>query len=132
MALAASLAEVERRQKVLEAWKVFVKAEVERRWQGFIGTQTSVKGIERFREQLAQLDRRELELALEVEKAQKEVETRRSDLAKAKAERLARAKAREKLEQHRNIWQAEVAKEEERLEDQELEDYNRPTTDPQL
>jgi hypothetical protein len=109
-----------------------MKAEAERRWLAILGTKTSVKGLELFREKLAQLDRRELDLTTELETAIREVESRISELDKAKFERLTRSKAREKLEQHRKIWQDEAAKEEQRLEDQEMEDYNRPSMDPQF
>ncbi|MDR2366678.1 MAG: type III secretion protein [Deltaproteobacteria bacterium] len=124
--LKEALAQEEKAQNALEKWRQYVIDETERRWGSLLGTKTDTQGLLGFRGGLNDLGLREAEFEARVLEAQKVTQDKREDARKAREELSARRRAKEKLESHREVWQAEEAKETERLEGLELEEYTRP------
>jgi hypothetical protein len=124
--LAEALAFERRALERLEEWRRHIEVESQRRWDALIGAKTSTKGLEEFRAGLAALSAREAELEAELNKAGRDVADRRADVAKAREELLARRRALEKLQRHRETWLAVEAAEVERQEGLEMEEFTRP------
>ncbi|MDR2302070.1 MAG: type III secretion protein [Deltaproteobacteria bacterium] len=124
--LKEALAQEERAKNALEKWREYVIAETERRWGTLLGTQTDTKGLTGFREGLTELGLREADFEAKVLEAQKVTQEKRDEVLKAREELAARRRAKEKLESHREAWKVEEAKETERLEGLELEEFARP------
>ncbi|MDR2385995.1 MAG: type III secretion protein [Deltaproteobacteria bacterium] len=125
-ALKQALAQEERAQKALDKWRQYVIEETERRWSGLLGRPTDSQGLTGFREGLSDLALREADFVEKVLQAQKVTQEKRDQLVAAREELVARRRAKEKLESHRELWLAEAAKESERQEGLELEEYSRP------
>ena len=128
--LAAAQAEERRLANKLADYRARKEAEKDRRWGRFLGSKTTLEGLDNFKEGLAALDRREADLEMELEEAAQAVRKALTEEENAQQELLARTKAREKLERHREIWLAAEALERERLEALEMEEFTRPATGP--
>jgi type III secretion protein O len=129
-ALGEALAEAERRETILERWRIVMAEETERRWAALLGTKKTLEQLDDFRAGLGELVRREMALAQDAADAREIVEKRRTELTEAKEARLACLRAKVKMERHRDLWLAEELKEEERLEGLELEEFTRPSATP--
>ena len=116
----------QKRRAELEEYRSWWPQEVDRRYDAIMGENLNLADLDRFKEGLAALADGELNCQMAVVNAQREVEAREAEAAKAReAVALARREAA-KIEAHRDIWQAEARKEAERQEDLELEEFHPP------
>ncbi|MDR1546863.1 MAG: YscO family type III secretion system apparatus protein [Deltaproteobacteria bacterium] len=129
-AAAAAAAEEERRALELARWRLFRQEETERRWAALLGIGQTLGQLDDFRAGLGELSRQELALAEALEEAAQRTAARRAELAAARQARLALNQAKEKLERHRELWADEEAKEQQRLESLEMEEFARPSLVP--
>ncbi|MDR2892011.1 MAG: type III secretion protein [Deltaproteobacteria bacterium] len=122
-ALLAARQETLLHRKALEDYLLWRKEEEERRYQAILGQEMPRREMEIFKSGIAALRDKDAILLEAVEAAQK---------AEAEAARLRdeavkilqqRRKDKEKIEAHREIWQSGEAKEAERREDLEMEEF---------
>jgi type III secretion protein O len=113
------------RAKALEDYILWRQEEEERRYQSIMRKDMSRKDLDEFKAGLGELRDRESSLAEELALAQKAEE----DALKAQEqalEKLRRArKETEKISAHKEIWLAEEAREAERREDLEMEEFSK-------
>lgn len=123
-ALIAARQETVERQRAFDEYLVWRKEEEERRYLEILGQEMSLKELDEFKAGLAALRDKDavlLEAVTLARKAEEEAEKARD----AAAEALKRArKDKEKISAHKDIWQAQEAKEKERLEDLEMEEFS--------
>jgi hypothetical protein len=126
--LRVALAEEAKAKDDLDAYRKKVQIETERRWANLLGSETKASGLLDFREGLAELDRRIADFEIKLIEAQKVAQDKRLEAEKARLELIARRKAKEKLESHRQTWLEAEAIEDERLEGLEIEEFSRPAS----
>jgi hypothetical protein len=122
-ALKAAALETEKRRRELESYQRWRAEEIERRYQSIMGREMSLRDLDEFKASLARLDSEELrkqQAALEAEKLE---EAARADLRRARAKLTQAARAKRKILSHRDQWLEGVTREEERLQDLELEEF---------
>jgi hypothetical protein len=122
-ALKAAALETEKRRREFESYRRWRGEEVERRYQSIMGREMSLRDLDEFKASLARLDLEEQmkrQAALEAEKLQ---EAAWADLRKARATLNLAMRAKRKILSHRDQWLEGVAREEERLQDLELEEF---------
>jgi hypothetical protein len=118
--------EREARAEKLERYRERMVKEKEQKWTKIMGATMKMEGLDKFWVELAEIDRREVSLEKDLMDAQKNETLAQEATQKAKGDSLACHKALEKLIKHRQIWQAEVDKENARLEDLEAEEFKTP------
>jgi type III secretion protein O len=121
--LAEAGRETETRRQELAAYRLWREAEVQRRYQAIMGQILSQSDLYEFNSGLAWLDTQEQARAESVVEAEKLEQKAKESLEKARTELREAAKAREKISRHREIWLEGAAREAERLEDLELEEF---------
>jgi type III secretion protein O len=98
--------------------------EEERRYQARLFTEMSLNDLDAFKADLLALRDRENSLAEELVQAEKAAEDALQVREQAHQGLLRARRESEKIEVHRNIWLAEEAKEAERREDVEMEEFS--------
>ena len=117
--------EVGRRQAELERYRVWRQEEEERRYAAiaYLGASLSLEEVANFRASLGALATGEQERFQAVRQAEEQVRQQEQAVAGAqRAVALARREAA-KIEKHRDIWQENAKREQEHLEDLELEEF---------
>lgn len=123
--------ETDRRLQVLEEYRAWWPAEVDRRYDAVIHDGQSGQGmnpeaLDAFRAGLAALADGELVREAAVAEA-REAEKAAAAAVAAAREAVARARREAaKIEAHRDIWNEQARKEAERQEDRELEEFHAP------
>jgi type III secretion protein O len=123
LALRAALEAEKHCQRELEAYRIWRREEMERRYQAIMGREMSLKDMDDFKAGLAALADKELALEETARQAAQEVEAARLRLKETRAARLDADRARLKIVYHRDQWLAEQLKVQERAEDLELEEF---------
>ena len=118
--------EVGRRQAELERYRVWRQEEEERRYAAILGASLSLEEVANFRASLGALASGEQERFQAVRQAE---QVRQQEQAVAGAQRAVALARREaaKIEKHRDIWQENAKREQEHLEDLELEEFATPS-----
>ncbi len=112
-----------KKKQELEDYKVWRHKEEERRYQELFRQQHSLEQIQKFNSGIKNLYVKEFEIEEEVKKAEVAITKAKEVYENAVQEEQTSRKKLQKLESHQEIWQAEQRKYEERMEDQELEDF---------
>lgn len=125
--LAQAREEAERRQAELERYRIWRQEEEERRYAVILGACLSLDEVADFRASLGALAAGELERFQAVRQAEEQVRQQEQSVINAQgAVALARREAA-KIEKHRDIWQENARREQEYLEDLELEEFAGPS-----
>lgn len=122
-ALLAARQETLARRKILEDYLVWRKKEEDRRYQEILGKEMSRQDLDVFKSGVAALREKDnalLEAVEEACRAEEEAARRRDDAAKTLK---LRRKDKEKIDVHREIWRVGEAREAERREDLEMEEF---------
>ena len=120
-------AEVGRRQAELERYRIWRQEEEERRYAAILGASLSLEEVADFRASLGMLATGEQERFQAVRQAEEQVRQQEQAVTDAqRAVALARREAA-KIEKHRDIWQENAKREQEHLEDLELEEFATPS-----
>jgi hypothetical protein len=122
-ALLAARQETLARRKALEDYLIWRKAEEDRRYQGILGKEMPRREMDEFKAGIAALREKDNILMAALEEARKAEEeaARHRDEA---AEKLKQCrKDKEKIDTHREIWKVGEAREAERREDLEMEEF---------
>ena len=122
-ALQAARRETLVRRKALEDYLVWRKEEEDRRYRDILGRELSQKDMDEFKDGVAVLREKDnvlLEAVEEARKAEEEAAGRRDEAAEALKQRR---KDKEKIDSHREIWVIGEAREAERREDLEMEEF---------
>ena len=122
-ALLAARQETLARRKALEDYLAWRKEEEDRRYREILGTEMSRREMDVFKSGVAALREKDNVLmeALEAARKAEEEAARRRDEAAETLKR--RRKDKEKIEAHREIWRVGEAREAERREDLEMEEF---------
>ena len=122
--------EVGRRQAELERYRIWRQEEEERRYAAILGASLSLEEVADFRASLGMLATGEQERFQAVRQAEEQVRQQEQAVTGAQlvaeAVALARREAA-KIEKHRDIWQENAKREQEHLEDLELEEFATPS-----
>jgi type III secretion protein O len=121
--LLAARQETQARRKTLEEYLVWRKEEEDRRYREILGKDLSRKEMDAFKGGVAALREKDailMEALEEAQKAEQEASRRRDEAMEALKRRR---KDREKIDVHREIWQVGEAREAERREDLEMEEF---------
>jgi len=122
-ALLAARQETLARQKALEDYLVWREKEEDRRYREILGKELSHLELDAFKAGVAALREKDHVLMEAVDEARKAEEDAAKSRDKA-AETLKQCrKDKEKIGEHRKIWQAGEARETERREDLEMEEF---------
>ncbi len=113
-------------QEELARYRIWRPEEEDRRYAAIFGKPMDAKKLATFREELACLAQGEVERELKVHEAEKVVQQRVTETEAARKAAIMARRASMKLEEHRDIWQAAMRKEEERLSDLEMEELRGP------
>ena len=113
--------EVGRRQAELERYRIWRQEEEERRYAAILGASLSLEEVADFRASLGMLATGEQERFQAVRQAEEQAVS-----GAQRAVALARREAA-KIEKHRDIWQESAKREQEHLEDLELEEFATPS-----
>ena len=122
-ALAAARQETLARRKALEDYLVWRKNEEERRYLEILGKELAGKDLDTFKSGLADLREKDnvlMEAVEEALKAEEEAARRRDEAAETLKRRR---KDKEKIDEHRKILRVGEAREAERREDLEMEEF---------
>jgi hypothetical protein len=122
-ALKAAALETEKRRREFESYRRWRTEETERRYQSIMGREMSLGDLDEFKASLASLDLEELLKQQAVLEAEKSEEAARAELLKARAALTLAVRAKRKILSHRDQWLEGVSREEERLQDLELEEF---------
>ena len=119
--------EAERRRIELERYRTWRQEEEERRYAAIMGATLSLEEVADFRAALGALATGEQERLQAVGQAEELVGQQEQAVTGAqRAVALARREAA-KIEKHRDIWQENAKREQEHLEDLELEEFATPS-----
>lgn len=122
-ALAQAVLEKERLAGDLAEYRIWRRAEMERRYRALLGQTVAQKELDAFHAGLAALEREELRREEALSQAGAAEERARQNVREARLH-LARAdQALQKILAHRDQWQEADAKERARLEDLEMEEF---------
>jgi type III secretion protein O len=121
--LKTAMAETENRRQEFNNYRIWHREEVERRYQAIMGREMSQGDLEDFKAGLAWLDGQILKRQEAVAEAEKLEDEAREKLQRAKAVLREATQAREKISYHRGQWIEGAAREEERVQDLELEEF---------
>jgi hypothetical protein len=124
MLLTAKRETLKRRQE-LEDYIVWRKAEEDRRYLEILGTEMSREDMDIFKSGIAALREKDNVLMEAVEEARRTEEEAARLRDEAVNTLRQRRKDKEKIEEHRKIWQTAETREIERLEDLEIEEVSR-------
>jgi len=111
------------RRKALEDYLAWRKEEEDRRYRDILGKELSRKEMDEFKTGVAALREKEnvlMEAVDEALKAEEEAARRRDEAAETLKRRR---KDKEKIDEHRKIWRLGEAREAERREDLEMEEF---------
>jgi type III secretion protein O len=122
-ALAQAQQAVLHAQKAWEDYQAWQSAEEDRRYAAILHKKLSMKELDDFKAGLAALIAEAVCKEEAIAKAKETVTAREHDCQKAQEAALQAHKAAVKIETHQGIWQAVEAKEAERREDSELEEF---------
>ena len=114
---------VEKKKKELEEYRIWRRAEEDRRYEAIMNVPLSLERLDAFKAGLACLAAEENEKEQAALQAEKEVEHRQSILKKAKDDAKTASKNTSKIQAHKDIWKEDAKKEAERKEDLELEEF---------
>lgn len=112
--------EAERRRIELERYRTWRQEEEERRYAAIMGATLSLEEVADFRAALGALATGEQERLQAVGQAEEQVRQQEQAVALARREAA-------KIEKHRDIWQENAKREQEHLEDLELEEFATPS-----
>lgn len=111
----------------LERYRIWRQEEEERRYAAILGASLSLEEVADFRASLGMLATGEQERFQAVRQAEEQVRQQEQAVTGAqRAVALARREAA-KIEKHRDIWQENAKREQEHLEDLELEEFATPS-----
>ena len=120
--------EVGRRQAELERYRGWRQEEEERRYAAILGASLSLEEVADFRASLGALATGEQERFQAVRQAEEQVRQQEQAVTAALDAALALARREAaKIEKHRDIWQENAKREQEHLEDLELEEFATPS-----
>ena len=123
-ALLAAKQETLARRKALEDYLVWRKEEEDRRYREILNQELSRKEMDEFKAGVAALREKDNVLMEAVEEA-RQAEEEAARIRDAAADNLKqRRKDKEKINSHREIWQTGEAREAERREDLEMEEFS--------
>ena len=123
-ALVKARQETLERRKALEEYLVWRKEEEDRRYREILGQELSRKEMDAFKAGVAVLREKDIVLMEALEEARK-TEEEAARLKDEAAEILKqRRKDKEKIDAHREIWRTGEAREAERREDLEMEEFS--------
>lgn len=122
-ALQAALAAALAAREELERYRQWREMEIERRYLSIMGREMSLKDLDEFKDGLARLDDQELLKHQAVEEAEKRTDEARRNLASAKEALAAAVRAKQKIVHHRDQWLEADAREENRQQDLEMEEF---------
>ena len=111
----------------LSRYRLWRPLEEDRRYAAILGKPLDAEQLGFFREDLARLAQGENDRELKVLEAEKLLNERKKEALKAGDAVILARKACMKLEEHRDIWESAVRKEEERQSDLELEEARGPS-----
>lgn len=126
---AAEKAQAQAQQAVLKAkvaleqYIVWHKEEEDRRYAAILNKTLSMKQLDDFKAGLAALIAEEICKEEAIIKAKEALAARQEEYKKAQEAALSAHKAAAKIEKHKELWQAQEAKEAERCEEAELEEF---------
>ncbi|WP_294555845.1 YscO family type III secretion system apparatus protein [uncultured Mailhella sp.] len=122
-ALREAEAEMEKKKKELEAFRIWRVEEEDRRYAAIMGVPMRMEKLDAFKNGLALLVAQENDKEQAVVLAGKEVERRKEELLHAQEAVKTARKNTSKIQAHKDIWQEEAKKEAEHKEDLELEEF---------
>ena len=123
-ALLAAREETRARRQALEDYLIWRKQEEDRRYQEVLGKEMSRQDMDEFKAGVASLREKDnvlMEALEEARRAEEEAESRQNE---ARAVLRQRRKDKEKISAHQEIWETAEAREAERREDMEMEDFS--------
>jgi len=124
----AAIAETLARLKALEDYLAWRKEEEDRRYQEVLGKEMTRREMEKFKAGIAALREKD-NILLEALQEARRAEEEAGRLKDEAAETLRQCrKDAEKINSHQEIWEAGEAREAERREDLEMEDFTRRKT----
>ena len=115
-------AECEAKIRELTDYQAWQEAERVRLFEEVRNTGVTRAELERYREQVGLLRQRQMQLEEELARAQREAETAKSDLEKAREARLAAHREVLKFEEYQGVLEKDRLREAERREEAETED----------
>ena len=121
--VAAAEAELERRKKDLEDYKVWRPIREDEIWRTIIGKEVQTKDIDEMKLDLQVVWAGQVERQEAVFAGEKQVDEERAKLTEAIAAHRKAMRSREKLDIHKDMWRAAQLKELEFAADLELEDF---------
>ena len=116
------------RRRALEDWQLWLPEEVERRYQGIMGRELTRKALDDFQAGLAELENHRLALLEDLRQAEKETAEASQALNQAREALVQATRSTQKIDPHREQWQAGENREMERAEDLELEEFKTPVS----
>ena len=122
-ALREAEAEMEKKKKELEAFRIWRVEEEDHRYAAIMGVPMRMEKLDAFKNGLALLVAQENDKEQAVVLAGKEVERRKEELLHAQEAVKTARKNTSKIQAHKDIWQEEAKKEAEHKEDLELEEF---------
>ncbi len=105
-----------------QAWRI---QETDLRWKKCLGNNMRLRELDDFRASLAELEQGELACVAAVDEAAKVLAESESALQQAKAHYNEASRKLEKLQEHQKYWLREQEKEEDRLAENEMEEFRR-------
>jgi F0F1-type ATP synthase membrane subunit b/b' len=114
-------------QKALAEYTVWRVAEEQRRLNGLMRRLLKLGELSDERQEIALLREREFEFVDRVKQADAAVAKAEAHLEETRQQHAQALRELEKLLEHRSLWQREQARELERAEELELEDFTTPT-----
>ena len=95
----------------------------DRVYAAVIGRAVKITTLDQARDAVNRIDEEGLLLEEDEKKAERELEARTREMSAARVRHVAAQKNKQKIELHREIWEDEDRKEQERLSDAELEEF---------
>ena len=118
---------LEKAQKTLQDYAIWRVQEERRKLDGLMRRMLRLGELSDVRQEIAGLRDHEFTLVDAVKKAEAAVTAAQTALDEARRRHAEAVRELEKLLEHRSLWQAEVSREQQRVEDLELEEFSRPT-----
>lgn len=115
--------EVVKAEKALENYKIWAKQEETRLYEEVINHSVRRGDISNLRFKIKKLAEDEAQYEAKIEEAKAMVEQRKQELEEAKQAHMNAIKNLQKLEDHKETWMLEYKREQERLQDLEMEEF---------
>ena len=123
-ALETAIAEVQSREKTLADYHLWRIDREQQMFAEIAATKVKVHDLDSYRENVSLLREKELQLHAEIDEARRAQKTAETDLETARGAYRKASQETQKIEEHKKIWLEAVAKEQERLQDLELEEFH--------